>query len=74
MARKWIQGRCQVCNKTHGFLQRATYEDAPEGGVVVHQDCLSKFYQQLEDERWKKDMDDAFHLNAAAYHREDDAT
>ena len=56
MARKWIQGRCQVCNKTHGFLQRATYDNAPDEGVVVHQDCLSKFYQQLEDEQWKADM------------------
>ena len=65
MAGKWIKGRCQVCNKTHGFLQRATYEDAPEGGVVVHQDCLGKFYQQLMDEQWKKDMEMP-PLNAAA--------
>jgi len=74
MARKWIKGRCQVCNKTYGFLQRATYDGAPEEGVTVHQDCLGKFYQQLMDEQWQKDMDDAFHLNAATFRRDADAT
>lgn len=60
MARKWIQGRCAVCNRTNGFLQRATYQDAPEEGAIVHQDCLDKFYRQLEDEQWKLDMDVAY--------------
>jgi hypothetical protein len=64
--KKWIQGRCQVCNKTQGFLQRATYEGAPEGGVVVHQDCLDKFYQQLMDEQWNEDMAAAAAAAAAA--------
>ena len=56
MARKWIQGRCVVCNRSHGFLQRATYDGAPEEGVTVHQDCLGKFYQQLMDEQWNEDL------------------
>lgn len=60
MARKWIQGRCVVCNRSHGFLQRATYDGAPEEGVTVHQDCLGAFYKGLEDEQWKKDMDEAY--------------
>lgn len=55
-----IQGRCAVCNKTHGFLQRATYDDAPDEGVTVHRDCLDKFYQQLMDEQWKLDMERAY--------------
>ena len=60
MTGKWIQGRCAVCNQTRGFLQRATYDDAPEEGVTVHQDCLGKFFQRLEDEQWKKDMERAY--------------
>lgn len=60
MVGRRIQGRCAVCNKTHGFLQRATYQDAPEEGVTVHQDCLSEFFKRLEDEQWNADLSEAY--------------
>jgi hypothetical protein len=34
--------------------------------VVVHQDCLDKFYQQLMDEQWNEDMAAAAAAAAAA--------
>ena len=59
MSKTWI-GKCAVCGKTNGFFQRATYEDAPDGGVTVHQGCLGAFYASLESEQWKLDMEQAY--------------
>jgi hypothetical protein len=59
MSKTWV-GKCIVCGKTSGYFQRATYEGAPDEGVTVHQNCLGKFYQQLMDEQWKQDMEQAY--------------
>lgn len=71
MSKTWI-GRCAVCGKTSGYFQRATYDDAPDGGVTVHRECLARFYSQLEDEQWKADMEEAYQQERANIIEEED--
>ena len=38
---------CHHCGKSDGVFERATYDGAPEGGVPVHRDCLSAFFDSI---------------------------
>lgn len=56
MKQPWRGKPCAVCGKTNGYFQRATYQGAPDGGIPVHQECLGKFWQRLENEEWREFM------------------
>jgi hypothetical protein len=42
-----IPNICCHCGKSGGVFERATYEGAPHGGVPVHRDCLSAFFDSI---------------------------
>lgn len=44
-------GGCSVCGVASGTLERATYLDAPSGGVPVHLRCLNVFFSMIVDGR-----------------------
>jgi hypothetical protein len=40
-----MMGRCAVCRRLAGKLERATYLNAPDGGVPVHGLCIKSFFE-----------------------------
>jgi hypothetical protein len=43
-----LTGTCAMCGKTRGFVERVTYLDAPEAGVLVHPVCVDSFYMKID--------------------------
>jgi hypothetical protein len=39
---------CYVCGLDDGALERVTYTGAPDGGVLVHRDCVWRFFRRLD--------------------------
>ena len=44
---------CAHCGQAGGFMERATYVGAPDGGVPVHRECLVAWFAKMDAAGWE---------------------